>query len=591
MSFGLGLGMGRPLRALISTILLTLGPGLALAQQAGEDQRFPLRDDVRQKLNSLQESWIEWLTSVQEGDVARAGRQADRLVSVAESLGLPRLPELSIAAAARAERFARENDFDGAELSLETAERLDPDRAETAFARASLQRQRGQTLDAFISTLRGYWRSLGEPLYRYVLLGDVLLWCLTIVTLLVAGLVSIQWASRGVLLFRDLVRFFDRSVPTVVSYGLTIVLMLWPVLLPAGLLWLALYWSVLAWGYGGRWERLAVIIAWVVLGLTPVVVTEQIRRMNLDTTARVRAMQAASQGRLVGSLFHDLEPLSEQLPDSIALRHFLADLHLSIHQWELARNLYREVLEAEPGNAAAASDLGTCYFYEGNLEQAISFLQQATSLDPTLAQAYFNLSRSLSEEYRFDESEEALRGASALDSTGVSAWIRTADRSEIVMAAGGFDRQREIRGELARLWREQESNSDLFALWRRTMSLPLALIFVFPAVLLYFISTKVGNRSRRIERSWFPEPFETIRRVVLPGFSEAEDERWRSALIALLVPLFLLAIPFWSRVTYGVPWALVPPPLGLGFLPLVALVIFMLIRGLRILRRSRASRG
>jgi len=569
---------------MLAMVFLLLAAGVVPARG---QEGFPLRDDVRQRLNSIQESWIEWLTSVQEGDAARAKRQADKLVSIADGLGLPRLPELAVAAAARAERFARERDFEGAELSLAAAELLDPDRAETAFARATVQEQRGERFAAMRSTVRGYWRSLFDPLYRYVLIGDLLLWCLTIVTLLVAGLVSVQWATRGVLLFRDLVRFFERSVPSIVAYTLTLALLLWPVLLPAGLLWLALYWSALAWGYGSRWEKLAIITAWVILGLTPVLVSEQIRRMNLDTTARVRAMQSASQGRLVGSLFRDLEPLSEQLPESVALRHFLADLHLSIHQWELARNLYREVLVAEPDNAAAAGDLGTCYFYEGNLEQAILLLQQATSLDPKQAKAFFNLSRALSEEYRFDESGLALRRSSALDAGGVSAWIRTADRSEIVMVAGGFDRQGEIRDELARLWREQESNSDLFSLWRRTMSLPLALIFVFPAIFLYFISTKVGNRSRRIERAWFAEPFETIRRVLLPGFVEAEEDRWSSALGALLVPLVLLAIPFWSRVTYGVPWGLAPPRIGLGLFPLVGLVVFMLIRGLRILRRSR----
>jgi tetratricopeptide (TPR) repeat protein len=579
-----GRGAAVLLRAVLSTVLLVLATGVVSAQEGAS---FPVRDDVRKKLNSIQESWIEWLTSVQEGDAERATRQVERLVAIADNLGLPRLPELSIAAAARAERFARGNDFEGAEMSLAAAELLDPNRAETAFARATVRRQRGQRLGAMISTIRGYWRTLFDPLYRYVFLADVLLWCLAIVTLLVAGMVAVQWSTRGVLLLWDLVRFFERSVPSIIAYTLTIILMLWPVLLPAGLLWLALYWSVLAWGYGRRWEKLTVITAWVILGLAPLLVSEQIRRMKLDTTARVRAMQSAAQGSLVGALFHDLEPLSEQLPNSVALRHFLADLHLSIHQWELARNLYREVLEVEPGNAAAASDLGTCYFYEGNLEQAVRLLQQATSLDPTLAEAYFNLSRSLSEEYRFDESEEALRRASAIDTTRVSEWIRMGDRSEIVMAAGGFNRQAEIRGELARRWREQDPNSDLFALWRRTMSLPLALVFVFPAILLYFISSKGGNRSRRVERAWLTEPFETIRRVLLPGFSEAEEERWRSALVALSIPLGLVALPFWARVTYGVPWALVPPSAGFGFLPIVGLLVFLLIRSLRIRRGNR----
>lgn len=582
MVSGSGRTSSRGFRVVLAGMLLVLA---ATAVSAQETEGFPLRDDVRQRLSSLQDSWIEWLTSVQEGDVARATRQAESLVSIADGLGLPRLPELSIAASARAERFVRSGDFEGAELSLSGAELLDPGRPETAFARATLELGQGQRVAALRWTGRGYWRSFFDPLYRYVLIGDLVLWCLAIVTLLAAGLISIQWSIRGILLFRDLVRFFQRSLPSALAHVLVVVLLLWPVLLPAGLLWLALYWSVLAWGYGTRWERLAIVAAWIIVGLAPMLVSEQVRRMNLDTTAKVRAMQSAAQGRLVGSMFHDLEPLSTQLPDSVALKHFLADLHLSIHQWELARNLYRQVLDQEPENAAAAGDLGTCYFYEGNLEQAIGLLEKATRLDPELAKGYFNLSRALSEEYRFDESGRALRSASELDAVGVSAWIRTADRSEVVMVGGGFDRQAEIRGELARKWREQDSNSDLFSLWRRTMSLPLALIFVFPAVFLFFISSKGGNRSRRLEPSWFDEPFETARRVLLPGFSEAEEGRWGSALVALLVPLVLLAVPFWAGVTYGVPWALVPPRWGLGLAPVILLLAFLAIRLLRLVRR------
>ena len=199
-------------------------------------------------------------------------------------------------------------------------------------------------------------------------------------------------------------------------------------------------------------------------------------------------------------------------------------------------------------------------------------LRAAAKLNPELLEAHFNLSRALSEQYRFEESEVALRDASALDADSVSDWIRDVNRSDIVMAGGGFGREREIRRELAREWREQDADSDLFALWRRTMSLPLALVFVLPALFLYFIANKGGNRSRRIDSSWLSEPWETLRRVLLPGFFEAEEGHWAGALWALLIPVVLVAIPFWSRVAYGVPWALVPPAVGLGYLPLISQV-------------------
>ncbi|MFQ5525730.1 MAG: tetratricopeptide repeat protein [Thermoanaerobaculia bacterium] len=579
-----GAKLAVPALALACGLLIS---AVAAPVSAQPEESVPLREDVLQKLNGVQEAWIEWLTAVQEGDSARAERQIAALLSGARSVGMTRLPELAIAAAARGERFAREDDFTGAELSLAAAEELDPGRSETAFARATVQGLKGKRASRALWTLRGYARVVSEPLYRYVVLGDALLWLLAIATLLAAGVVAMQWTTRGVLLFRDLVRFFGRSVPIPIAYVLAVSLLLWPVFLPTGLLWLALYWSVLAWAYFERWEKLTIVAAWLIMGLAPLLVSEQIRRMNLDTTPQVRAMTNVAGGRLVGSLFQDLAPLGEELPDNGPVLHFMADLHLSIHQWDLARALYRQVLAAEPDNASAASDLGTCYFYEGDLDEAIRYLRLAVSLDTTLAAAHFNLSRALSEQYKFEESESVLRTASSLDAAAVSDWIRNVDRSDIVMAGGGFDRESEIRDQLASAWREQEANSDLFALWRRTVSLPLALVFVFPALLLYFIAHKGGNRSRRIDTTWLPEPFETVRRVFLPGFVEAEQGYWAGAVTALLIPVVLLAIPFWSRVAYGVPWVLVPPAVGLAFVPLIGLAIFMLVRAIRVLRGSR----
>ena len=64
------------------------------------------------------------------------------------------------------------------------------------------------------------------------------------------------------------------------------------------------------------------------------------------------------------------------LPESVAVKHLLADVHRSLNQWELARALYRQVLEAEPNNATALLDLGDYSFIKGDFSSAIQSFQK-----------------------------------------------------------------------------------------------------------------------------------------------------------------------------------------------------------------------
>ncbi len=575
--------------ALVAALLLALLVVAPVGLSAQTEGSVPLREEMRQRLQRIQETWIDWLAAAQEGDLARAGRSGEDLLAAATVIDMARLPQLAVAAAAAGDRLVRAGSLEQARAAVEMAERLDPGTPEVAVVRASLVRAEGSGLEALLWQARAWVRTLAQPLYRQSLIGDALFWSLTMLTLVAGAFVAVQWATRGILLFRDVVRFFSRSVPSWVAHVLCAALLLWPVLLPSGLLWLALFWSLLVWGYGSRWERAALVGVWLFVSLVPLLVETQLNRMRSASTPSVRAMQNVVDGRLTGTLFHDLAPLVEDLDGSPAADHFLADLHLRMHQWELARQHYNRVLSAEPENAAAIGNLGTCLFYEGDLDRAIQRLRQATELDRSTPETLFVLSRALSEKYRFDESETALRSASEIDSERVAEWIRRQEDNRVVMAGGGFARMKEVRRELTSVWSERDAERDLTTFWRRTMSLPLVFVFALLAIGLYFIARRSGNRSRRIEPSWFAEPFETLRRTLLPGFFEGETGRWPAAVIALAVPLILLGLNFWSRIASGVPWSLTGSVRSLSFLPLILLIAYLAVRGFRLMRHPGES--
>ncbi len=548
-----------------------------LAAQPGEDA-LSLRPEVQRRLGGLQERWLEWLTVVQAGQVDEAERAASALVDESRRAGLQRLPDLAIAAAARAVQFAEDGEKARASWSLDLAERLDPKRSETAFARAAIAQLDGRFFDRVGWLLAGLGRLWFVPLQRYVALNNVLTWLFNSLALGALAFVGLQMATRGQILYRDIVTLLGRSLPEPAAHALAICLLLWPILLPTGLLWLALFWSVLLWGYGSRSERVTMICLWVFLGALPFLVSEQTRRMSLRLSRPLLRVDSVAAGRLDGTLVPDLGTLEALLPDSIARKHLSADLHLKLRQWDRARPLYEEVLESEPHNTAALADLGACRFYEGDFEGAAGLMERATARPDASAAAFFNLSRAYSELFRFDDAVPVLARASAVNSAAVREWSKHDISEEVISTGGGLHRRDEIRRELAGVWKGGETDPSLVAAWRRTLSLPLAIVLVLPAVALQVLRRKAGNRSRRLDSEWWSGSAEQARRAFLPGVAETEQGHSLRALAALGVLVFLGSLSIHSWVGYSLPLGIDPRTAILGYIAAIGLGVFFVVR-------------
>jgi tetratricopeptide (TPR) repeat protein len=562
----------------VSLLLPLFFGGFLEAQTEGEG--LVLEPQTRRELAAIQDLWIDWLASAQNGDTEQSWHFVDLLLTQAEALGMRSLPDLSTAASVQAKAFSTASEFVKADAAVSAAERLQPGSPAAAFAAMQVARNRGRPVGAVVSWGRGVVRTVRLSPWRELALGNVLFWVSTILVLAAFSFVGLMMAGHGGLLYEDLSDFLARSLPPP-GHLLVVVLLLWPVLLPNGLLWVAVYWSVLLWGYGSLRERVTLIALWAFIGGLPVAVSEAGRRVDLEVSAPMMAIGNAADGRLTGSLFTDLGVVDALIPDSPAFDHLRADLHLRLGQWDQARRLYRRVLDAEPENVAAIADLGAAYFYDGDLEDATRFLQEAIELGEAPAQVYFNLSRALSEQYSFAESEAMLRTANTLDSRGVGNWIRDVTLERVVSVAGGLNRRQEIEKQLARAWRGVESTP--LVPWRRMLSLPLVLVLIVPAVGVFLLARRGRPRLPRRSEPWFTGSQERVRGAFLPGLVEVE-QRWPvRAWLALVLSLGLASAPFLSGKGLPMPLGFEGPS-GVG--AVLAVALLCLYVGLRWLRSS-----
>jgi tetratricopeptide (TPR) repeat protein len=255
----------------------------------------------------------------------------------------------------------------------------------------------------------------------------------------------------------------------------------------------------------------------------------------------------------------DLGGLRLVLPESVAVKHLLGDVHQQLGQWEFARSSYLEVIDAEPGNAAAMNDLGAFYFRVGDHASAIQLFQRASGDDTVAAAAFFNLSQAYSAGYHFDESSQMLALARRADESAVSGWLQLSEAARVVTVFGGLERVDEVRAELLEVWHPSEARQSLGAALLGAMSFRLAIIVIVLAMVLERLGRGWGfYRKRPDAPAKAREPDDSLRRILVPGMAAAIDGHGERAFGELLLPVALLTLPLVGMIGYRIPWGYDP---------------------------------
>lgn len=556
------------LLSLVLAAFLCASP--APAQTSVMETGIELTPPVRQQLRQLHGSWQAWTQAYYQGDREAADSAAERLRSITGHLGMQRLPDLALSTAAFAVLSAREGDLERAGWVLETSRRLDDQRPEVDFAEAMVRRLEGNWIGASASSIRGMIQLLRLPLERSIWLHSTAL-RLFLVLILSGGLfVALELGFRYPEIYGDLRALVPPSVPYPAAEVVVILALIWPLALPAGILWLALYWSVLLWSYGSLSEKVVFIVLWLLLGVAPLALSYQQRSMQLALIPPSRALDNLAAGRLYGALFSDLGVLRALNSDSPAVLEMAADLHRLFGQWEYARPLYNmlvyELGQAGGQTAAPLNNVGLFHLRNKDNGTAAGYFQRATEADPRSVEALYNLSQAYSQMFEFGRSNAALERANSLDRGRVESWNdpdATPETSGVAID-GGLRRVDEIRAELRTAARSGDRSVSLLDLWRRHLSLTIAAVAIALAVTLRMARRQLGSRPQpaggghrqAAENRWL--------RALIPGLASLAQGRGGRAFLSIAFPTALLTLVAAGGFGYR-------PPLGIDVGPLPSL--------------------
>lgn len=554
----------------------------AWADAGGEISGLELTPQVRWQMRQLHESWQQWSKSFEAAD-GQEGAYLDQLAERVRGLGMQRLPDLAIAAAAYAVRAADQGHLERAEVALTAARRLDDGRPEVDFAAARVARAGGDWGGFLGNILSGERKKLAAPVEGALAGYNLRLWLLYTVLISFGLFIVLLMAVEGGALFYDIARLMSPPLGRRAADVLTILLLVWPILLPSGFLWLALYWSVLLWAYATTREKVVLILAWLAFGLAPPLVAQQQRAARMTLSPPTRLLENLRTDRLYGAIFSDTEALVTMVPKNGAVTELVADIHRRLGQWDYARAIYTEISQdaeqSKSRTAIAYNNIGVYHHRRKEYETAITYFKRAAEANNQLAQAYFNMGQSYAQLYDFNNSHAAMGQAKTISSGLVEQWndrIKGVDPAEAVMAAeGGAERSEEVRRLLTELWSGSDRKTSFAELWRRHSGLFASVCALLLAIAVGQARQQLGFRSTALDTS--PRMVESpLARTLVPGLDSANDDNGPRALLAILPVVALAMLPFLCRAGYRSPIAFDPTcALGLiaGLGPLLVLFV------------------
>lgn len=561
----------------------SLGGALLLAVWSGgpatgevatvEVEGTKLTVPVQETLLRLQDQWLVWNSAFLQGDRVLAWAGVRDLHTTADEMGLKRLPEPALGMLVRAVESARSGDFERARWALEMAGELDPGSSEWSFAASRVAWLERSPIDAVRHLVGGYATMFGRSLAARLWWFDLSLWLLLSLLVTAALFVALQMATKGPTLLRDLIQNLGGVLPLPIAALAAAIAMLWPLLLPNGWIWLVLQWAVLLWGYGSSSERWVLGATAVILCGAPYAIEYQQRSFVVALRPESRLLDHLEQGALHGRLFHDLARLRETLPDAPALDQLVADIHVSLGQDDLARPIYRQVVDREPSNGPALNNLGTFHFFRQEYIESISYFEAASKRPEAAVAAEYNLAQTYSRLMEFGNVDIHMEAARALGGGRVSQWAQDG-RSGIVLS-GGIDRIADIRQDLrAELGPENASWRDLG--W---LGLPLGVVVVA------WLVQRVGRPGTVLRppaaaspRGTFVGALERGLRFVIPGLVSAQAGDGGRAFAAVLVPVAALMFPLAGAFGVVVPWGLDPGATLAWIVAIVTLASYVTLR-------------
>jgi tetratricopeptide (TPR) repeat protein len=361
--------------------------------------------------------WPQATSAAREGDFETATKKHRELLAAGRSFGLRTFPSYAAGAAALASSSPQKREL--ADWATRAARDLDGRSPAVAFSEADRAARTSGWASAVPLALQGFVRVFRNVRANLLTQADLLYvaaMALALTTIIFSLTLFIRYGRSMAHDFREILstRMSGGSV-TVLAFALIML----PLFLWLGPMWLLFYWPAIFFPYAGRAERVVIVLLMLLVAAMPVAIDASSHRVAAIDSPIVAAAIASEEQAYRPEALRRLQELLAVVPDDPTLHVLVGNLLAFDGRDEQAAFHYQRAIQLRPRYAGAHVNRGNLFFLNNEYQAAINEYQRAEEADPRLATALFNHSVAAVESYKYDLQEQMLERARAADNSFV----------------------------------------------------------------------------------------------------------------------------------------------------------------------------
>lgn len=384
-------------------------------QETTETVQPPTEKDVSSRIYlDFYETWRQFELQLKLGSVDQ--KLLADLIRLRNRNGIPKITEFALSAVRFGEaKLAEAKPAEALQL-FQAATSLDPTLSIAYYSQAKAMLAISWTrapsaLRAAIAGMFAPLSTLNGKIYLSSKYGLII-----IATLVILGCAFglIILAKYHGLLRHDTMEKYTSLSTIIVNLVVWVVLFL-PVLLFAGILWLAPFWLMIFWKYSRLSERILSVIFFLAFMMAYPVYQYVVRVSAASAEPSIAPFIRVFSDGPTPRLLADFRDYTVENPKDSDGTIMLGHLYRAERSYPDAIKILQKHILDHPTEARAYNNLGHVYFLQGETDLGLRMVQKAEDLDPRNAIYPYNLSILQRAKFNFSHAEESLSKARLLD--------------------------------------------------------------------------------------------------------------------------------------------------------------------------------
>jgi tetratricopeptide (TPR) repeat protein len=377
-------------------------------------QSTPERDVSSRIYLDFYETWRQFELQLKLGTIDQ--KLLADLIRVRNRNGIPKMTEFALSAVRFGEAKMADSKPEEALQLFQAATSLDPSLSVAYYlqSRAMIASSWAKAPSALRTSIAGMFAPVSTLNGKIYLSSKYALILIATLVILGCAFGLIILAKYNGLLKHDTMEKYTSLTTTVINLLVWIVLFL-PVLLFAGILWLAPFWLMIFWKYSRLSEKILSAVFFVAFMMAyPVyqyVVKTSAASAEPTIAPFIRVFSDGPSPRLLADFRNYTEENSKDSDGTIMLAH----LYRAERNYPDAIKILQKHVLDHPKEGRAYNNLGHVYFLQGETDIALRMVQKAEDHDPGNAIYPYNLSILQRAKFKFTDAEESLSKARQLD--------------------------------------------------------------------------------------------------------------------------------------------------------------------------------